>query len=474
MPLTSTPDRGSSFGGKVAWVVGILAFVAVVLLQQGFFEPKSPHSQSPTSAMAAPALGDPFVQSAKMMVRLKSFFGAAAQSDGQALLDMTGKPGASRVDKFRHAIVAAELAGADVARKELEDVAKAEATTGTNSLSAEETARLDEQIASMRTILDGQSSALSSKQRDDLVADHGYLGELLLSFGKPDADPNRAPLVAGGGYMALLVVLFLCILVVGGLGGLSACIAFFVMLGNGKIKRRFTAPAPGGSVYLETVALFLGSFLLLQLVTHLLLPPEAINIKLLSQWLLLLVPLWPLARGVAAKDWRAQLGLTSSKSLLHEVGVGIFAYFASIPFIAIALAIVIVYTLAKSHSDPSAGPPHNPIQDLVGQGDSTTLVLVFLLATIWAPLTEEMVFRGAFFRHLRGRLGVFAAAAISALVFGFMHGYALALLLPVITLGFTFALTREWRGSLIAPMVGHFLHNATLLTLAILLVLSGK
>jgi membrane protease YdiL (CAAX protease family) len=35
-------------------------------------------------------------------------------------------------------------------------------------------------------------------------------------------------------------------------------------------------------------------------------------------------------------------------------------------------------------------------------------------------------------------------------------------------LGFGFAMMREWRGSLIAPMVAHFLHNATIMTFAIL------
>jgi len=50
------------------------------------------------------------------------------------------------------------------------------------------------------------------------------------------------------------------------------------------------------------------------------------------------------------------------------------------------------------------------------------------------------------------------------LAFGLMHGYELFMLMPVISLGFGFAFLREWRGSLIAPMVAHFLHNATVLT----------
>jgi membrane protease YdiL (CAAX protease family) len=36
-------------------------------------------------------------------------------------------------------------------------------------------------------------------------------------------------------------------------------------------------------------------------------------------------------------------------------------------------------------------------------------------------------------------------------------------------LGFGFALMREWRGSLIAPIVAHFMHNATVFTILLLL-----
>jgi membrane protease YdiL (CAAX protease family) len=39
----------------------------------------------------------------------------------------------------------------------------------------------------------------------------------------------------------------------------------------------------------------------------------------------------------------------------------------------------------------------------------------------------------------------------------------------LIALGFNFSMMREWRGSLIAPMTAHLLHNGTLLTLVILL-----
>ena len=51
-----------------------------------------------------------------------------------------------------------------------------------------------------------------------------------------------------------------------------------------------------------------------------------------------------------------------------------------------------------------------------------------------------------------------------------MHGYEFLMLAPVMALGFTFALMREWRGSLIAPMTAHFVHNGALMSFLILLM----
>ena len=90
--------------------------------------------------------------------------------------------------------------------------------------------------------------------------------------------------------------------------------------------------------------------------------------------------------------------------------------------------------------------------------------------TVWAPIVEEVVFRGCLYRHIRSRVPAVVAALGSALAFGLMHGYELVLLGPVLSLGLIFAMMREWRGSLVGPIVMHALHNATVLASVILLV----
>jgi membrane protease YdiL (CAAX protease family) len=90
-------------------------------------------------------------------------------------------------------------------------------------------------------------------------------------------------------------------------------------------------------------------------------------------------------------------------------------------------------------------------------------------------LVEETMFRGALYRHLRewlpGPWGVAAAALISGFLFAAIHPQGW-LAVPVLTaLAVGFALAREWRGSLVAPMVGHALNNASV-TLVLFLATS--
>jgi uncharacterized protein len=127
----------------------------------------------------------------------------------------------------------------------------------------------------------------------------------------------------------------------------------------------------------------------------------------------------------------------------------------------------LVLAMQKSAGIGSGEPPSNPIAERLGAADPFTILMFFLLATLWAPLVEEAVFRGAFYRHLRSRVGMALAAIVSSICFGVMHGYPVLLLVPVMSLGVGFACMREWRGSLIASMTAHALHNGAMLCIAL-------
>jgi len=100
--------------------------------------------------------------------------------------------------------------------------------------------------------------------------------------------------------------------------------------------------------------------------------------------------------------------------------------------------------------------------------------LMIVLATLIAPVTEELLFRATLFRYLRTRIPRLAALFLPGTVFGAMHVNWVTLeglpsLLPLVTLAVVFSLAYERTGTIATAMVAHGLFNLH----TILLLLSG-
>ncbi len=90
-----------------------------------------------------------------------------------------------------------------------------------------------------------------------------------------------------------------------------------------------------------------------------------------------------------------------------------------------------------------------------------TLVWLDLpLGLLWAPVVEEALFRGALYRELRRSCRWWVAALANALLFAAWHGYDPINLVSYLIFGFTACALREWRDSVVAPMMMHFCMNA--------------
>ncbi|MCA9286985.1 MAG: CPBP family intramembrane metalloprotease [Phycisphaerales bacterium] len=308
---------------------------------------------------------------------------------------------------------------------------------------------------------------------------HGWFARLARATPLDKDAPERAALLGGG--EALLGVL-LAIgggLVLVGFGVLGAVIWAIVYGAMGRFRRWFVAPAVGGSAYVETAAGFILLFLAVQVLAGAVvaitpgLSGYEVEVSMACQWLVLPIIAWGLLRGASVQRWRRDLGLIAPRGVLREVGAGFLVYLAGLPvLVGAGLLGVVLKTvqdnLLGDHVPYTTGG--NPILELVGSGDAWRLAMLFTLATVWAPIVEEVVFRGCLYRHIRSRVPAVVAALGSALAFGLMHGYELVLLGPVLSLGLIFAMMREWRGSLVGPIVMHALHNATVLASVILLV----
>jgi membrane protease YdiL (CAAX protease family) len=112
-----------------------------------------------------------------------------------------------------------------------------------------------------------------------------------------------------------------------------------------------------------------------------------------------------------------------------------------------------------------AGPP--PFLSVHGLPE---IVLGFILVVIVA-LAEETIFRGYLLLRFQGaRMRPLAAALLASVIFALGHGYEGSA--GVVTVGFmglVFALIYLWRGSLVAPVLMHFLQDFCGLVLPALL-----
>jgi membrane protease YdiL (CAAX protease family) len=97
--------------------------------------------------------------------------------------------------------------------------------------------------------------------------------------------------------------------------------------------------------------------------------------------------------------------------------------------------------------------------------DLGPLWIQIALIAIAAPIAEEVCFRGMLFGGLRERLPMWAAALISAIVFGLLHvTTGISVVPPLIGFGFLLALLYEKTGSIVPCILLHMLNNSVALT----------
>ena len=110
---------------------------------------------------------------------------------------------------------------------------------------------------------------------------------------------------------------------------------------------------------------------------------------------------------------------------------------------------------------------------LVGSELSWARFFVTLLgAGVLAPVAEELFFRGLVYTAFRQRLGIAAAATVSALVFAVGHIDALGVVAASFIIGIVLALVYEYTRSLWVAIAIHVFNNSLATVLLFLLLLA--
>ncbi len=135
-------------------------------------------------------------------------------------------------------------------------------------------------------------------------------------------------------------------------------------------------------------------------------------------------------------------------------------YWFPLPLFFAALVVLGLYAAIVDALgiDPEGNVPEDAFDSTAG------IVFLGVLSLALAPFMEEVFFRGFLFGGLRGRLGLLGAAFASGLLFALPHyaGVGSLSLIPAIgIIGMLFAWGYYYTGSLLAPVVAHFMFNLT-------------
>ncbi len=114
---------------------------------------------------------------------------------------------------------------------------------------------------------------------------------------------------------------------------------------------------------------------------------------------------WPLLRGMQRPQWREALGLHRGQGWLREMGVGILGWVASLPLLVVGM--IAASWIMKLTGDI---PTHPIVGVFAGNGWAKLGAIV--LATVWAPVSEEIMFRGMLFPGLSAWLRWVTCASV--------------------------------------------------------------
>ncbi|HVZ93937.1 MAG TPA: type II CAAX endopeptidase family protein, partial [Phycisphaerales bacterium] len=274
-------------------------------------------------------------------------------------------------------------------------------------------------------------TALTDDQRALLKKNHAWFGELAATYGLPDTDPAREAALAP---CTRTIVAVFAAVVVAGLALLAGLVLFVtaIILGvtgklHGRFQRDMGLTEKERRVLLETPAVLMLSLVGL----HALLDSfsksanptlqSVAGFGLVFQLMLAVVILWPLVRGMSWTTLRKANGWHAGRGVFREIGAGVVGYLAGLPIVVVGLISALCLLAIQSAITNTTASPSHPIVEHAGSGGVLGALMLYVLASGWAPLVEESTFRGAFFRHLRWVSGPVVSGLIVGFFFAAIH-----------------------------------------------------
>ena len=257
--------------------------------------------------------------------------------------------------------------------------------------------------------------------------------------------------------------------------GVFLLVILAVLAHIGKLRSRVTTSGGNGGIYAETFALYLALYIGSGYLARYL-PWRDLWLSGVIMLLSLSALAWPVIRGVRWAEVRRDLGLYTGG--VSDIPLGVGTYLGALPILFVGVLFMLGAMLIRRRlglGDPNDVGPSHPIIGIALRGNVWAWIQLAVLACVLAPLVEEIMFRGVLYQHLREigpGLAKWASVTFSVLVSGFVfaviHPQGLLAVPVLMSLATAFALSREWRGSLVPAMIAHGINNAvpTLVLLA--------
>jgi membrane protease YdiL (CAAX protease family) len=312
---------------------------------------------------------------------------------------------------------------------------------------------------------------LSASDRVRLETSLGWFGRLALAPDGGDAAARDAVLSAARRTALVNAAMAgaACALIP---AGLALLLVALVQSLRGKLVARFDVAAGERTFGAETFAAFIVLFVALSLAVHGLATGSArwaasLGAQIVSFGALAV----PVLRGVPWTTLRRRIGLTRGTGIVREIVAGVVGWIASVPVLAVGVLVSLAVPKLLGHAR-APGEGAHPVVSLLQNAATGDALLLIAAATIMAPLLEETMFRGVLYRHLRESTArwpraasVVASAVVVALLFAAVHPQGWIGVPVLASMAFSFAVVREWRGSLVAPMTMHCITNTVVVVL---------
>jgi uncharacterized protein len=160
------------------------------------------------------------------------------------------------------------------------------------------------------------------------------------------------------------------------------------------------------------------------------------------------------------RDWRSRVGITFGAKGLRDAAVGFGLGALLYLVIGVVVAVPLLWLFRRV-----SGADVTPPEQIPGGLSINAKILTAFLALVLAPITEELFYRGIFYRSLRDRHGVVVGAVVSGLLFGASHFVdapwrdVVFLQTLMVFTGVGLALIYERRANLVADVAAHVAFN---------------